>query len=87
MRLIQYLTLIFVLSIIWASLFITILDQNAKINNLIIQEHQRSTQTLQAIQIDTKDYTACLLALNPAQTQAQIKVGEQTCFNNTLQDK
>jgi len=79
MKLFQYISLVILIVLSWASLFITIINQNQRIASLQIGYHQATVQSIKAIQSDSKDYINCLLQINP--NKGNIVTQEQTCYN------
>lgn len=84
MKLPQFITLVLIIVVAWGSLFITSISQNQKTSELIKQEHSKNIQILKAIPEDSKDYLACLLAINPA---GNLQSQKQACFNSTPEMK
>jgi len=82
--------LIGIIVMAWASLFITALNQDQRIRQIVnahttIINDVENNQKTNALAIKT--YIACLLDLNLTQTQAQINAYEQTCFTNAPEVK
>lgn len=81
----QFIIILTVLVIAWASLFITALNQDNRIE-YIISSHTSTINTVEQNQHTNaaaiKDYIACLLTLNPQATATQLQSAEQICFDN-----
>jgi hypothetical protein len=93
MRWSQFLILVSIIILAWASLFVTALNQDQRIRT-IVNQHTSTIKTVEDNQhinaAAIKNYIACLITpgtLDPLDTVQQLKLAEQQCFDNAPQVK